>query len=296
MLAVVVGQLLAVVAAMLVVATLALVGRDRLIETRQQYRERFASVAPYVGLLAVVLVANKVARDVGPDISWLIGIRITGYLKSVDGSLLWPLFPEDTPQVVVWLQSMATPELTAYFAFIYIYGYVFLLIFPLLAYFALPEPEPLRRTMVAYGANYVIGVLCYIVFIAFGPRNSIIEAAEALLYTHYTQFQFVTTAVNDQTNVFPSLHTSMAVTAALLAWTTRRDYPLWVPLSSVLAVSVVVSTMYLGIHWATDAIFGVALAWISVRIGRWMEDTPPEFPRLRGSVRAVLDAIPARTR
>jgi membrane-associated phospholipid phosphatase len=296
MFVVVLGQLLVVVTALLAVASLSLVGRDRLVRTRHEYRERFASVAPYVGLLAVVLLANKVARDVGPDISWLIGLRITGHLKNLDGVLLWPLYPGNTPQVVVWLQSMATPELTLYFSLVYVYGYVFLLVFPLLAYFALPEPEPLRRTMVAYGANYLIGVTCYVIFIAYGPRNLIAESAEGLLYTNYSQYQFLTTEVNDQTNVFPSLHSSLAVTAALLAWTTREEYPFWVPVSAVLAVSVVVATMYLGIHWATDALFGVVLAWISVRLGRGMEDTPPEFPRLRTGVRALLDAIPVPTR
>ena len=287
-----VGRLVLIVAALLVVSTVALVGRDRLVETRREFRQRFDAIMPYVGLLAIVLVANKVARDVGPDISWLIGVRITGQLQRLDGRLLWPLYPSDTPQAVVWLQAMATPELTAYFAFIYVYGYVFLLVFPFVAYFALSRPEPLRRTIVAYGSNYVLGVLCYIVFIAYGPRNIIIDQAEPLLYSQYSQYQFVTTAVNDETNVFPSLHTSMAVTAALLAWTTREEYPLWVPVAAVLAVSVVVSTMYLGIHWATDVIFGIVLAWISVSIGTRLEDTPPTLEGVKTRLRSATRVIP----
>jgi len=291
-----VGRMLLVVAAMLVASTVALVGRERLAETRREFRQRFDAVMPYAGLLAIVLVANKIARDVGPELSWLIGLRITGRLQSVDGRLLWPIYPDDTPQLVVWLQSMATPELTAYFAFVYVYGYVFLLVFPLVAYFALSRPEPLRRAMVAYGANYVLGVICYVVFIAYGPRNIIAGQAEALLYNHYTQYQFVTNAVNSPTNVFPSLHTSMAVTAALLAWTTREEYPVWVPISAVLAVSVVISTMYLGIHWGTDVVFGIALAWISVNIGKRFEDSPPAVGWFRARLGAVADAIPGRTR
>ena len=288
-----VGRLVLIVVALLGVSTVVIVGRDRLVETQREFRKRFDAVMPYVGLLATVLVANKIARDIGPDISWLIGIRITGQLQRLDGRLLWPLYPNETPQVVVWLQSMATPELTAYFAFIYVYGYVFLLVFPLVAYFAISRPEPLRRTIVAYGANYVLGVLCYILFIAYGPRNIIIDQAEPLLYSQYSQYQFVTTAVNDETNVFPSLHTSMAVTAALLAWTTREEYPLWVPVSAVLAVSVVISTMYLGIHWATDVIFGIALAWISVSIGTRLEDTPPTLRGFKTRLRSAAEAIPA---
>ncbi|MFO7927668.1 MAG: phosphatase PAP2 family protein [Halobacteriota archaeon] len=295
MLGVVVGQLVLVVLALLAVTSLVLIGRERLLETRRVFRDRFAAIVPYVGLLAIVLVANKVARDIGPDLSWIIGFRITGHLHQADGLLLWPLYPNDTPQVVVWIQSMATPELTAYFSFIYVYGYVFLLVFPLVAYFALPQPEPLRRTMVAYGANYIIGVICYILFIAYGPRNLIADQAEGLLYSQYAQYQFVTDAVNDSTNVFPSLHTSMAVTAALLAWTTRDEYPLWVPISAVFAISVVIATMYLGIHWATDVIFGIVLAWISVAIGTRLEDTPPTIGKVKNYLKTARSAILSRS-
>lgn len=294
-LALVLGRLAVIVLAMLALAALLIVGQERLVRTHHEFRERFAAVAPYAGLLAVVLVANKVARDVGPDVSWILGIRITGHLQRLDGRLLWPLFPDNTPQVVVWLQSMATPELTAYFAFVYVYGYVFLLVFPFVAYFALPEPEPLRRTIVAYASNYVLGVLCYVIFIAYGPRNLIADYAEGLLYTQYAHYQFVTMAVNDQTNVFPSLHTSMAVTAALLAWTTRKRYPRWLPIAAVLAVSVVISTVYLGIHWAMDAIFGIVLAWISVRIGCYYEDRPPQYGRFTDRFRGAIEAIPSRS-
>ena len=292
----VIGRLAAVVLLLLLAGTVLFVGRERLALTRRELRTRIAAVAPYAGLLAVVLVANKVARDVGPDVSLLIGVGITGRLERVDRQILWPLFREETPQFVVWLQSMATQELTAYFSFIYVYGYVFLLVFPLVAYFALPRPEPLRRTIVAYCANYVIGVVCYVLFIAYGPRNIIVEQADGLLYSQYAQYQFVTTAVNDETNVFPSLHTSMAVTAALLAWTTRDEYPLWVPIAALLAVSVAISTMYLGIHWATDVVFGVALAWVSVELGKRYEETPPTLGRLKAGAERAWRAIPVSRR
>ncbi|MEF8916053.1 phosphatase PAP2 family protein, partial [Natronomonas sp.] len=113
--------------------------------------------------------------------------------------------------------------------------------------------------------------------------------------THYSQYQFITAEVNDQTNVFPSLHTSMAITAAHLAWLSREEYPMWVPVSAVLAVSVLIATMYLGIHWATDVIFGIMLGYLSVRIGVRFEDTPPKLKGVRRRASDLWRAIPGRS-
>jgi membrane-associated phospholipid phosphatase len=77
--------------------------------------------------------------------------------------------------------------------------------------------------------------------------------------------------VNTNTNVFPSLHTSLSITVALIAWQTRRQYPLWTAVSVPIAASVVISTMYLGIHWAIDVLAGALMAWVIVRLAsrRW---------------------------
>ena len=163
-----------------------------------------------------------------------------------------------------------------------------------MAYVALPDARPLRRTVVAYAANYLVGVGCYVAFIAYGPRNLIVGDVEGLLFTQYTQYQFLTASINHRTNVFPSLHTSLSVTAALLAWTTREEYPQWPPIAAVLAVSVAISTMYLGIHWATDVVFGAVLGWASVRIGRRFEETPPNLDAVRRGARGALGRLPSR--
>ncbi|MES3516983.1 MAG: phosphatase PAP2 family protein [Natronomonas sp.] len=276
-LASVAGRLFAFVGVMLLVGIVVIVGRRRLFETRRSFDERFIDTAPYLGVFVLVLFANRIARDVVPEVSWLFGFRITGRLQQFDGWLPGLFGHEE--QLIVVLQSYATPELTAYFSFVYVYGYVFLLVFPLVAYFALEERRPLRRTIVAYGANYCIGVVCYGIFVALGPRN--LEIGQGLLYEVYPQYQFLTTAINSPTNVFPSLHTSLAVTAALLAVTTRDEYPLWTPVACLLAGSVVVSTMYLGIHWSADVIAGIVLAGISVGVARRFDTEPKAMELLR---------------
>jgi membrane-associated phospholipid phosphatase len=251
-----------VVAVMLAVAVPAIVGVDRLRAFRPRALERLRLLLPYLVFLGGVLAVNSWLRDVGPELSWIVGWRITGWIVSVEGSF------------VASLQSYANPALTAYFSYTYIYGYVFLLVFPIVAYVLLPETRPVRETVIAYSLNYGLGVLCYVLFIAYGPRNVMPDLVDQLLYTNWPESQLVTSEVNANVNVFPSLHTSLAVTVAALSYRTRDAYPAWFPIATLLAVSVVISTMYLGIHWGIDVFAGVVLAAVSVGGAAWL--TSPE--------------------
>ncbi|UTF54081.1 phosphatase PAP2 family protein [Natronosalvus rutilus] len=256
------AQVIVVVAAMIVVSTAAFAGRQRLVETTGDFRRRVAAILPIVLVLVSVLLFNSVARDLAPEVSWMIGWELTGMIYDIEGDF------------IVWLQAQATPELTAYFSFIYIYGYVFVLVFPVIAYFLLPNTRPIRELLAAYTLNYTLGLVCYVFVIAYGPRNMMPELIQALLYDTYPQYQHLTRQVNRNTNVFPSLHASLSTTVALLAYRTREVYRGWFWLAVWLAVSVSLSTMYLGIHWAIDVVAGIGLAWLAVElsthlVGRW---------------------------
>ncbi|WP_129114580.1 phosphatase PAP2 family protein [Halegenticoccus tardaugens] len=255
------AEVVAVVLVLGAGAAYGIVGVDRLRRLRRTLRGRLRAVAPQISILAVVLLVNSAIRDVVPEFSWLIGWNITGYIYALEG------------EFVPFVQSFATPPLTAYFSYVYVYGYVFLLVFPLLAYAALDDARPLRELVIAYSLNYALGLVCYVFFIAYGPRNLLSDLVDSLLFTTYPRFQLLTAQVNTNTNVFPSLHTSLSVTVAALAWRSREVYPRWTALAGVLALSIVISTMYLGIHWATDVVAGVALAALSVKLAtRWAAD------------------------
>lgn len=255
-------QVVAVVLVLLALASLTFVGYERLRRLPAAAPYRLRAVGPHLLVLVALLAANSVVRDFGPSFSWIVGVNVTGTIHAVEGAF------------VAHLQSaLARPALTAYFSLVYVYGYVFLLVFPLVAYFALDDSGPLRRTIVAYCVNYGAGVVCYVAFIAYGPRNLMPELVESLLFTTYPEYHLLTSEVNSNTNVFPSLHTSLSVTVALLAVRTRDVYGGWVYLAGVLAVSVVASTMYLGIHWAVDVVVGTALAALSVGVAaRYITD------------------------
>ncbi|SDQ44096.1 phosphatase PAP2 family protein [Natronobacterium texcoconense] len=247
-------QLVVVVTFMLLVSTAVFVGRYRLRDTRLEWRERVRAAAPITALLAVVLLFNGIARDVVPDVSLIVGWHFTRPIYELE------------QYFILWIQEQATAELTAYFSFIYIYGYVFLLVFPVVAYFALSNTRPLRELLTAYTLNYLLGLLCYTLVVAYGPRNMMPDLIQALLYDTYPQYQHLTRQVNRNTNVFPSLHTSLAATVGFLAYRTREIYPKWAVVAAFLAISVAISTMYLGIHWVIDVLAGIGLAYVSVAL------------------------------
>lgn len=284
-----------VVTVLVVAGVVTIVGLDRVWAFREYARDRCLYILPYVLLLLAVFAVNSVLRSVGPTLSWLLNWQITDEIFRLEG------------EFVAVVQSYATPAATVYLSYTYIYGYIFLLAFPVIAYFVMRDDRPLRMAILAYALNYIIGVTCYLLFIAYGPRNVMPDLVDQLLYVHWPESNLLTSEVNSNVNVFPSLHTSLAVTVVMLAYRTREEYPAWLPLSALVGGSVVVSTMYLGIHWLTDVVAGVGLAAFCVAAAAWLTN-PTNLDGTIGSLgrrlrrpvdrgaRAALDRLQKFTR
>ena len=269
----------AVVAAVLIGATLLVcVGPDRLRTATADptwFRGRLRSIAPFVAGLGFVLAANKGLQDPIQAFSKAYGYDATATLYRIEG------------EFVAGLQA-AIPDWTAlYFSVVYVFGYAVLLGFPVVAYLFADSLRPLRTLLTAYALNYAVAVVCYAAVVARGPR-SVSGSTDGILLELFPWITMLTAQVNRETNVFPSLHTSMSVTVLLVAVSTRSEFPRWVKLAAVLAGSVLVSTMYLGIHWLIDVVAGVVLALVAVAFAR----------RIVGYVersRQAVDGSPHRT-
>ncbi|MCW8172680.1 PA-phosphatase [Natrialba swarupiae] len=237
----VVIELAFVVVAMLATATLVFVGPRRLSAAIRDFRWRFRVCLLSVVALVTVLAIRWSTVDVvmRPE-RRVLGTNITPILFEIEQAV----FPENP---VIVLQSFQSPELAGFFVFVYIYGYAFLLLFPFIAYFALEDAEAPDVDPRVHGELCDrIGLLRFLYRLRAAKLRS--TPVRGLLYDAFPQSRMLTNQVNQSTNVFPSLHTSL-LTVFFLAVLTRRKYPVWVPISGVLAISVVVSTMYLGIHW-----------------------------------------------
>lgn len=261
-------SVLAWVGALLAVASGAVIGPARLRAACDGVRERIWDARRAVAVLCAVLLVSAVGRSSLQVVSELFGLQATALIYSLEGGF------------VAWVQAtFATPALTAYFSWVYVYGYAFLLAFPVVAYLALPRTTTLRRVLVAYALNYGIGLALYTAVFAHGPRNVMPDMVTPLLFTNHPNVTLLASEVNVNTNVFPSLHTSLAVTVGTFAVLTRDEYPRWTPVAVWLSLSVVVATMYLGIHWLTDVVAGFALAFGSVALAYRTVD-PRSDPRV----------------
>ncbi|MUW15467.1 phosphatase PAP2 family protein [Halorubrum sp. CBA1125] len=239
------------------------VGIDRVravLADRDTLRERAVEVAPLVGVLAAILLVNKGLLRQIEAFSFEYGVRATTAIYAVEGDL------------VAAVQDAIPAWGVYYFGPMYVVGYVVLLAFPVVAYAFAETLRPLKRLVTAYALNYAVGVACYASVVAYGPRSyhrvpgADPDAArvDAVLLDAFREVTRLTARVNVETNVFPSLHTALSVTVLLAAVSTHDEFPRWTPVAALLAGSIVVATMFLGIHWAIDVVAGVALAGGSV--------------------------------
>lgn len=230
-------------------------GIDRLRLSVTDLQQRLADIAPYVGLVVLLTLFKYSTAGARQRLSHALEWNITDSLYAVEGPFVANL-------------QMAVPEATyGFFSGMYMFGFPYLLAVPPIVYFVASSHRHLKELLVAYVLNHAVGLICYTLFIAYGPRNWIPSHVDGVMYQLYPWTQVMTAAVSSNTNVFPSLHTSLSVVVLLFAWRTRKTYPGWFVVAAFTATSVLLSTMVLGIHWASDLVAGLALGVWSVVAG-----------------------------
>ena len=230
---------------------------QQLLQARVEFGQRLRSVAPYLGAAALFFLIKRGTHEQSVELSKSIGWDITDELYAIEGNF------------VAVMQDVIPEAAIEFFSVMYMFGFPYLLVTAPILYFLLSSQRHLKELLIAYLLNYVIGAICYTLFIAYGPRNHL-SSVDGLMYQFYPQTQDLTAAVSANTDVFPSLHTSLAVVVLVFAWRSRKEYPRWFPLAAFVVTGVVISTMYLGIHWALDIVAGAVLGVGSVYVADWI--------------------------
>ena len=140
--------------------------------------------------------------------------------------------------------------------------------------------------------NYLIAFPFYVFF----PVNEVWSSSSQvrpLMHEVYRSFEGEYRVFSGMNNCFPSLHTSLSLTMALLA--TLTPYKRLARVLQVSAGLIILSTLYLGIHWLTDVIGGVFTAVVAVSLAmsweRAAEFAGRTLYRLRPVYSRVLETV-----
>lgn len=128
-----------------------------------------------------------------------------------------------------------------------------------------------RRGVFLYATCFtvIINYLIAIPFYLFVPVNEVWSypqsGATFIMLEAFPNFNTIYRPLSGLDNCFPSLHTSISVSMAILA--VRSGNRRWAVIAVISAFIIVFSIFYLGIHWMSDMVAGVALATLASGLG-----------------------------
>ncbi|MDA8234897.1 MAG: phosphatase PAP2 family protein [Clostridia bacterium] len=205
-------------------------------------------------LMIAVLMVNKLELVIERELMGsLVTWDITPYIHFLEGNV-GSLF-----------QAWAAPWTTEIFTFIYVFVYPAVIGASLIGYNFNRDSVLVRTLFYAFVLNYLFALPFYLFFPvkeAWTHNQDIKLLIDTVYPAYHTQYRLV----SGLDNSFPSLHTSVSVTMALLAGISGRR--VWAWLVGIFALLTVFSTLYLGIHWVSDVVAGVGLAVTSFLLAR----------------------------
>ncbi|MEA3190332.1 MAG: hypothetical protein QOD77_914 [Thermoplasmata archaeon] len=226
-------------------------------------RAHAARVLHRHGIALVALVAMLVPENleswIDPEVTAMLPWRDapTAFIASYEGGFH------------AWLQALPGQTfLLPVLAVVYLAGFPYIIIAAVVHGVWRDDGARARQAAAAYALCFAIALPFYLlvpvdeVWHHFGPGND--GPVRQLAMQQYPLVRDHLYAFNEVNNCLPSLHTAISVAMALIV----RGTPRFGRFAAVLAGLIVASTMYLGIHWVTDVVAGLGLAWLAVFLAR----------------------------
>lgn len=205
---------------------------------------------PYFLLMVTLIFMNFIETHFDARITSMIGMDFTPVIKRIDGDSIYriqDIFPKNL--VII-----------SYFSFMYFLMLMTLLFASGFIYLYMEREDLVRMLSFGYSLCYFIALPFYIFF----PVNEVWVAEPKRVLLLSNQISPILAegmrSVSALNNCFPSLHTAFSLLIALIASSSEiRKFAIITWLS---AISIIFSTIYLGIHWVTDVVAGIILTAI----------------------------------
>ncbi len=223
-----------------------LVPRKIFYKSFSQFYNLFLSNSRFLLIIVIVVLIHLIEVNLLDSyFTNLINIDFANVIKSIEGNIVYSI-SQNWNIVFVYLLVI-----------VYIVIYPFTLWFyPL--YFTLENNKKCLKNL-SYGLLFIYAIA--LPFYLFLPITNVytyygLESALERIIPGIEQFFYSTTTNN---NCFPSLHVAMTLLVAKSATYTKNKKLIY--FSYFCAICVIISVIYLAIHWITDVIFGIILVF-----------------------------------
>lgn len=209
--------------------------------------------AVWAGLFALLLVETLIdplwTRWLGWDFSSIMPVVEDAWVARIQDALR----PGPMGAILDWT-----------FSYVYAYGYL-LLFGGLMATALFRGDRQLSRTLLeTYAVVWGVGLASYL-FVPVNEPWAVSAEIENVLHEVVPPSQTNPLVAAHLNNEFPSLHAAVCVAAGAVLWRLRRWRTLaW---AGPVVVGIPMAIVYLGIHWISDSVAGVALGLLAARFG-----------------------------
>ncbi|MBB3109927.1 membrane-associated phospholipid phosphatase [Paenibacillus phyllosphaerae] len=229
----------------------------------------------FAGLLAI-LFCNKIELKI--ENAYIDNsVNFAGLFQSIEGNFVSNL-----------QHTFENPILTTVLSFIYVVVFQSLMITSIGIY---TYQDKTKRMFYAICYAIMINYFIAIPFFLFFPVDEVWyhdPTVRFLMLDVFPNFETEYRALSGLNNCFPSLHTSISVTIAVLA--IRSGNKRWAWFCSIICLCVLFSIFYLGIHWLIDMCGGLVLGLFASTVGLKLSSTTIRFRTKR---RAIVATSPS---
>ncbi|GMK38359.1 hypothetical protein PCCS19_14130 [Paenibacillus sp. CCS19] len=205
----------------------------------------------FVALLAILFL-NKSEMHIERNMDY--SANFTHWFKSIEGSFVANL-----------QHAFENTALTTGLVFLYVVVLQSLIVASILMYsYRSKSKEMFYATCYAIMLNYFIAIPFFLFF----PINEVWSYdsnVKFLMLEAFPKFETEYRPLSGLNNCFPSLHTSISTTLAILA--VKSGNKKWAVLVCTCALLTIFSIFYLGIHWLIDMFGGLMLATFASVVG-----------------------------